>query len=403
MASNCRKRPAVILLLGLMRGPQTVRKPGVTDSAGSNNRHVVWRVVAGASALALTVSVVVGILLLRSHEAAEGGFDRLIPAGGVTSIVYGGSYLPLSSGSSDRRVALVSTPDDAVTVSDTDWTWIAFDPVKQLRGDGPDVRHAQSADGLTRLSIPADESGAITIISSRFGAAELDAALDEFTAVGPDVDAVAAIIMTWSDNTDLIWSGQPAEVGTTVQAGTDPHHLSTDSQMIGWIDSSDIRRFTASFRPYIDEDSVARASAFQLPVVVGLTQDFLSIPGAPAPVNVSESEWFAIVTELAGDRPPVHLSGGFLVPSPSGDITDMDRGATAEVIETDHDYTVALRFTQPVAARDPINLFAVIGESITLRFDLLYGGTPTSVVTVPARMSKREAQLWTDLINSRNS
>jgi len=375
----------------------------VTDSAVFINRNVAWRLIAAVTLLALTMSVVAGILLLRSHEAAEGGFDRMIPVGGVTSLSYGSSPVTLSSGSSEQRVALVSTPGDATNAADTDWTWIMFDPVSNLGDGGSDRPRARNSDGLARLSFPVDSGGSTTIVSARFDARSLETAIEVFAAAGSDVDLIAHTIISWSDDLDLVWSGHPVVVDAVVMNGSSPADPDNDSQAIGWIDSSDGRRYAASFRPFIGEDSTGRASVFQLPVVVGLTENYLSIPATPPPVSMTEPAWFSIISELVGDHPEVHLTGGFLMPDPSYDITDVDVGSIAEVMETEHDYTVALRFATPLPFHDPIRIFAVVGDSVTLRFDLLYGSAPRSVVSVPSRMSRREARLWVDLINSRDS
>jgi len=275
--------------------------------------------------------------------------------------------------------------------------------VSNLGDGGPDRTRARNSDGLATLTLPVGSGGSTTIMSARFDARSLEAALDEFAAAGSDVDLIARTIVSWSDDLDLVWSGHPVEVDAVITNGASPTNPATDSQAIGWIDSSDSRRYAASFRPYIDEDSTGRASAFQLPVVVGLTENFLSIPAAPSPIGVGESRWFSMINDLVGDNPEVHLTGGFFAPNPSENIADVVTGSTAEVMKAEHDYTVALRFATPVSSDDPIHIFAVVGGSVTLRFDLLYGGTARSVVSVPSRMSRREARFWADLINSRDS
>jgi len=334
------------------------------------------RAIAGSTGLLLAGALLGGILLVRGHDRGAGRLDRLVPSNGVASISYGSFYLPPSSGANERRVALVSTPDHATGASDLDWTWIEFEPAPLLGGDGDaDVSPSHTADGLSTLGMPTDSGGTITIVSARFRPTKLNSELNELTSAGSDVDAIASIVSAWSDDTDLVWSGRPLEVDTVVRNSAAPVGSAPGSQMVGWIDRSDKRRFAASFRPYIDENSIGRAAIFGTTPVVGLTDEFLSIPASPTPSKVSESKWFSIISELVAIRPEVHLSGGFLAPEPLDDITDMARGAVA----------------------------AVIGDSVTLRFDLLYDGTPTSMVTVKARMSKREVQLWADLINSRDT
>lgn len=374
-----------------------VTTPSWRDRVGAG-RRTPWLLAAAA---VVAVIVAIGAVAVLSEDDADtdvAGPDgttvgRWVPPGGVWEISYGASPGAVFFTVPGQEVALVTTPDDAASPADADWTWISVGPQPLLfaLSEGGD---SGPRDGYFEFGT---DDGNVLIVSERLTGDDLTGVEDTLRAADGDIDAIATTIAGLYADLDVVYAGAASRPPTQVSSEPD-----VDGDVVWWINESDALRYMASYRWLLTPTGNAVNDLFAFTGEASMTQEFAAYPSEPEPRRATDDEWLEIVERLLGPAPQVSATGD----PGNGDAAgltesglDLASPAARPVPNDDGSWTVEISLAESRAFPDGGAIEFSMGPRITLVYYFQPGVTYESIA-LDAPLVESEARRYVELINT---